>query len=129
MLFLTAFFVSGCSWVTHIRLSVYRFNSPALTTATSFDLTSPLFFSGIDYAILSLSMIPVFHSFALLYSSKQSLFLAVTLQLQPSDVSRCCCGIIKEVRSFQFNTVFDLQQSSTSLTSWYVQPVNRRAWV
>ena len=32
-------------------------------------------------------------------------------------------------RSFQFNTVFDTQQLSTSLSSWYVQPVNRRAWV
>ena len=100
MSFLIAFVLSACSWEVHIRLS------------TSFDLASPLFLSGIDYAMLSLSMLHVFHSFVLLYSSNQSLFLVVTLQLPPSEVS---LGTTKEVRSLQFNTGFDTEQPSTSL--------------
>ena len=52
-------------------------------------LRSLCFFSGIDHAMVSLSMLPVFHSLVCLYSSHQSLFLVLTLQLQPLEVSRC----------------------------------------
>ena len=40
--------------------------------------------------MLSLSTLPVFNSFILLYSSHLSLVLVVSLQLKPSEVSRCC---------------------------------------
>ena len=79
MPFFIAFVLSACSWAARIRLSV-SFSAHLLSaTATSFDLASPLILSGIDHAMLSLSMLSVFHSLILLFSSHQYLILAVTL--------------------------------------------------
>ena len=93
MPFFTSFVLSACSWTAHISLSVSRFlvSTHLLSiTATSFDLASPLFLSRYDHVMLSLSTLPVFNSFILLYSSHLSLVLVVSLQLKPSEVSRCC---------------------------------------
>ena len=93
MPFFTSFVLSACSWTAHISLPVSRFlvsTHLISITATSFDLASPPFLSGYDHVMLSLSMLPVFHSFILLYSSHLPLFLVVSLQLKPSEVSRCC---------------------------------------
>ena len=72
---------------------IQEFQFPVLAhllsdSATSFDLVFPLFVSGIDHPMLSPFMLSVFHSFVLLYSSYQSLFLVVTFQLLKVF---CCC--------------------------------------
>ena len=85
--FFTAFVLSACSWAVCITLSVSRFNSPAFTTSL---ILNPLFLSWTDHAMFSLFMLPVFHSFGLLYFPHQSLLLVVALNLQPSEVSHCC---------------------------------------
>ena len=96
MPFFNTFVLSACSWAAHIRLSFFYINLIS-TPATSFDLASRNNRkSGNNHAMLSLSILSVFHSF---------------------------------VRSFQFNTLFDSKQPSTSLSSWCVQFVSRKALV
>ena len=90
MPFAIAFVLRACSWAAPIRLSVSLSDHMLSATATSFDLAFSLFLSGIDHAMLSHFILPIFHSLFLLYSSHQSLFLVVTLQLQSLEVSRCC---------------------------------------
>ena len=72
--FFIAFVLNVCSWAANIRLSAHLLSA----TAISIHLISSLFYSGIDRTMLSLSMMPVFHSIVLLYSSHQLLFLVVT---------------------------------------------------
>ena len=115
MPFFAAFGLGACSWAAHIRVSVSCFNSAAFSHWHLLWPCITLFLSGIDHAMFSFCMLLVFHSFVLLYSSHQSLLLveASSCSLQKSLV--VICNIIKENRSFQFNTVFDTQQPYTSL--------------
>ena len=91
MLFVNAFVLSACSWAAHIRLSVSRSGLPAFSHCHLLWSCIPsLFPLGIHHTMFSLSILIVFDALVLLYSSNQSLFLVVTLQLQSLEISRFC---------------------------------------
>ena len=122
--FFIAFVLIPCSCTAHIRLSVSRFSSPAFSLFYLLSSCIPsLFLSGIDHSMISPSMLPASHSLVVLHCLIQSLSLVATLRLSLFVV---VCSIIKDVWYFQFNTVFDTQQPSTSLSSWHVQTTSQQ---
>ena len=91
MPFFIAFVLSACSWAAHVRLSVSRFSQPAFSHCLLLWSCIPSV-SLRNWSCSAFSFHASCLSFSrfILYSSHQSLFVVVTLQLQLLEVSRCC---------------------------------------
>ena len=87
-------------------------------TATSFDLAFPMFLSGIDHAMLSLSMLPVSHSLVRLYSSHQYLFLPIfilSLSIFILPINLSCNSSVAAFRSISL--LFSAESKRSDLST------------
>ena len=108
MPFFIAFVLKACSWAAHIRLSVSRFSSPPFSDCNLLWSCIPSV-SLRNWASNAFSVHAACLSFS--HSYHQYLFLVVTLQLQPSGVSRCC--LQHNQRDWIFPTQHSLWHSAT----------------